>query len=108
MKDMNQFVETYPNSKTLYFDLSHATKKAPVKGRGQPECFHNGIILIANCFKFVSLCYKKQHNLCNKLYTRICNGGVMGKCFIGQNFRLIRSIRGQKKTPPNQASKANG
>ena len=46
MKDMNQFVETYPNSKTLYFDLSHATKKAPVKGRGQPECFHNGIILI--------------------------------------------------------------
>ena len=51
MKDMNQFVETYPNSKTLYFDLSHATKKAPVKGRGQPECFHNGIILIVMCFK---------------------------------------------------------
>ena len=31
MKDMNQFVETYPNSKTLYFDLSHATKKSPRK-----------------------------------------------------------------------------
>ena len=26
-------------------------KKAPVKGRGQPKCFHNGIILIVIRFK---------------------------------------------------------
>ena len=25
-------------------------KKTPVKGRGQPKCFHNGIILIVICF----------------------------------------------------------
>ena len=25
-------------------------KKTPVKGRGQPKCLHNGIILIVICF----------------------------------------------------------
>ncbi len=27
--------------------------KAPVEGRGQPKCFHNGIILIVIRFKLV-------------------------------------------------------
>ena len=29
------------------------TKKAPDEGRGQPKCFHNGIILIVICNKLV-------------------------------------------------------
>ncbi len=36
-------------SKTILSDI----KKAPDRGRGQPECFHNGIILIVICFKSV-------------------------------------------------------
>ena len=36
---------------------TYKQKNTPVKGRGQPKCFHNGIILIVICFKLVLQIY---------------------------------------------------
>ena len=52
-------------SKTILSDI----KKAPDRGRGQPECFHNGIILIVICFK--SVLKTKIDNRVKQIFIRI-------------------------------------
>ncbi len=39
-----------------YVILFAEIKYPRIVGRGRPECFHNGIILIVNCFKLYYKC----------------------------------------------------
>jgi hypothetical protein len=35
------------------FDKEKKNEKPPLRTRAEPKCFHNGIILIVNCYKLV-------------------------------------------------------
>ena len=61
----------------LYLIEAHVTKlleqykrkeNAPEEGRGLPKCFHNGIILIVNCYK-ISTAKVAKHFDCSNSFT---------------------------------------